>query len=94
MQGHYGLTAAYKAGLDGTGQTIVIVDGPTDGTQLTADLTQFATLAGLPAITSSNFKVLYPDGKPTALSLEVDNWQDEASLDVEWVTPLLPRQRS
>ena len=93
MQGHYGLTAAYKAGLDGTGQTIVIVDGPTDGTQLTADLTQFATLAGLPAITTSNFKVLYPDGKPTALSLEVDNWQDEASLDVEWVHSIAPKAK-
>ena len=93
VQGHYGLTAAYKAGLDGTGQTIVIVDGPTDGTQLTADLTQFATLAGLPAITSSNFKVLYPDGKPTALSLEVDNWQDEASLDVEWVHSIAPKAK-
>ena len=93
VQGHYGLTAAYKAGLDGTGQTVVIVDGPTDGTQLTADLTQFATLAGLPAITTSNFKVLYPDGKPTALSLEVDNWQDEASLDVEWVHSIAPKAK-
>jgi subtilase family serine protease len=93
VQGHYGLAAAYKAGLDGTGQTVVIVDGPTDGTQLTADLTQFATLAGLPAITTSNFKVLYPDGKPTALSLEVDNWQDEASLDVEWVHSIAPKAK-
>lgn len=93
IQTHYGLNAAYKQGLDGTGQTIVIVDGPTDGTQLTADLTQFSSLSGLPAITSSNFKVLYPDGKPTALSLEVDNWQDEASLDVEWVHSIAPKAK-
>lgn len=93
LQKHYGLDAAYKNGLDGTGQTIVIVDGPTDGTQLTADLTQFATLTGLPAITSSNFQVLYPDGKPTALSLQVDNWQGEASLDVEWVHAMAPKAK-
>ena len=90
IQTHYGLTGAYKKGWDGTGQTIVIVDGPTDGTQLTSDLKQFATLAGLPAITSSNFTVLYPDGKPTPLALQVQNWQDEASLDVEWVHSIAP----
>ncbi len=90
IQDHYGLTAAYKKGLDGTGQTIVIVDGPTDGVQLTADLAQFSTLAGLPATNSSNFKVLYPDGKPTELALENFNWQDEASLDVEWAHSIAP----
>ena len=90
LQSHYGLPAAYSQGLDGTGQTIVIVDGPTDGAQLTSDLTLFASLAGLPAITSSNFTVLYPDGKPTTLALESDNWQDEASLDVEWAHSIAP----
>ena len=90
LQSHYGLPSAYSQGLDGTGQTIVIVDGPTDGAQLTSDLTQFASLAGLPAITSSNFTVLYPDGKPTTLALESDNWQDEASLDVEWAHSIAP----
>ena len=90
LQTHYGLPAAYAQGLDGTGQTIVIVDGPTDGAELVRDLTQFATLAGLPAITSSNFTVLYPDGKPTTLALESDNWQDEASLDVEWAHAIAP----
>jgi subtilase family serine protease len=91
IETHYGIDAAIKQGLDGTGQTIVIVDGPADGTQLTADLKQFATLSGLPAITSSNFKVLYPDGQPTPLSLQVDNWQDEASLDVEWAHAIAPK---
>ena len=90
LQSHYGLTAAYSQGLDGTGQTIVIVDGPTDGAQLQSDLAQFASLAGLPAITSSNFTVLYPDGQPTQLALESDNWQDEASLDVEWAHSIAP----
>ncbi|WP_158747994.1 protease pro-enzyme activation domain-containing protein [Acidobacterium sp. S8] len=93
IQTHYGLNAAYKKGLDGTGQTVVIVDGPTDGAQLTADLAQFSTLAGLPATNSSNFTVLYPDGKPTPLALEVDSWQDEASLDVQWVHSIAPNAK-
>jgi subtilase family serine protease len=90
IQDHYGLTAGYKKGLDGTGQTIVIVDGPTDGAQLTKDLALFSKLSGLPATNSSNFTVLYPDGKPTALALEIQNWQDEASLDVEWAHAIAP----
>jgi len=93
IQTHYGLNAVYKKGLDGTGQTVVIVDGPTDGAQLTADLAQFSTLAGLPATNSSNFTVLYPDGKPTPLALEVDSWQDEASLDVQWVHSIAPHAK-
>jgi subtilase family serine protease len=93
IQTHYGLNAAYNKGLDGTGETVVIVDGPTDGVQLTSDLALFSSLAGLPATNSSNFKVLYPDGQPTALSLEVDNWQDEASLDVEWVHSIAPKAK-
>jgi subtilase family serine protease len=90
LQSHYGLTSAYSRGWDGTGQTIVIVDGPADGAELLKDLTRFAALSGLPAITSSNFTVLYPDGKPTPLSLQTDNWQDEASLDVEWAHAIAP----
>ena len=90
LQAHYGLTAAYAQGLDGTGQTIVIVDGPSDGAQLQSDLAQFSTLAGLPAITSSNFTVLYPDGQPTPLQINIDNWQTEASLDVEWAHSIAP----
>jgi len=90
IQDRYGLTAAYKKGLDGTGETIVIVDGPTDGAQLTSDLALFSNLSGLPATNSSNFTVLYPDGKPTPLALEFQNWQDEASLDVEWAHAIAP----
>jgi subtilase family serine protease len=93
IQAHYGLTDAYKKGLDGTGQTIVIVDGPTDGTQLTSDLALFSSLAGLPATNSSNFQVLYPDGKPSQLALQVESWQDEASLDVEWAHSIAPKAK-
>jgi len=48
------------------------------------------SLSGLLATNSSNFTVLYPDGKPTPLALEYQNWQDEASLDVEWAYSIAP----
>jgi subtilase family serine protease len=93
VQTHYGLNAAYKQGLDGTGQTIVIVDGPTDGVQLTSDLALFSNLAALPPINSSNFQVSYPDGKPTPLAIAYYGWQTEASLDVEWVHSIAPKAK-
>jgi len=93
LQQHYGLDAAYARGLDGTGQTIVIVDGPADGDQLQSDLALFSSLSGLPAITPSSFTVVYPDGKPSKLALDLENWQDEASLDVEWAHAVAPGAR-
>jgi subtilase family serine protease len=50
-QAHYGVQAGIKAGLDGTGQTIIIVDGPSDPT-VQGDLVAFSKATGLPAITS------------------------------------------
>lgn len=93
IQAHYGLTAGYAQGLDGAGQTVVIVDGPTDGAQLTKDLAQFSSLTGLPAPNSNSFTVLYPDGPPSALALQTDNWQGEASLDTEWVHAIAPKAK-
>ena len=90
LQAHYGLASAYSQGLDGTGQTIVIIDGPADGALLQSDAALFASLAGLSPVTSSNLTVLYPDGQPTQLALEFDNWQSEASLDVEWAHAIAP----
>jgi subtilase family serine protease len=93
LQDHYGLTAAYKHGLDGTGQTIIIVDGPVDGALLKSDLAQFSSLTGLPAITSSNFQVIYPDGKPTQFAIDAFGWQTEGSIDTQWVHSIAPKAK-
>src|SRR5262249_5751071 len=45
------------------------------------------------AITSSNFQVIYPDGEPSAEALASNNWQLEASLDVEWVHAIAPKAK-
>jgi subtilase family serine protease len=93
VQAHYGLTSAYNKGIDGTGQTIVIVDGPSDPT-VKDDLTQFAQLTGLPAITSSNFQIIYPDGQPSQWELSsVANWDEEADLDIEWAHAIAPKAK-
>jgi subtilase family serine protease len=89
LQAHYGLSAAYAQGLDGTGQTVVVVMGPLDAVQLQSDLTLFSNLTGLPAITSSNFTEIYPEGQSTGTTTS-NVWQGEASLDVEWVHSFAP----
>jgi subtilase family serine protease len=90
MQAHYDVRTGINAGLDGTGQTIVLVDGPSDPT-VKDDLVAFSKLTGLPPITSSNFKIIYPDGVPSQLELtEIANWDDEADLDIEWAHAMAP----
>jgi subtilase family serine protease len=90
MQAHYDVRTGINAGLDGTGQTIVLVDGPSDAS-VQDDLVAFSKLTGLPAITSSNFQILYPDGQPSQLTLtEISNWDEEADLDIEWAHAMAP----
>lgn len=93
VQAHYGLTAAYNKGINGSGQTIVIVDGPSDPS-VRNDLAQFAQLTGLPPITTSNFQILYPDGKPSQWELNnISNWDEEADLDIEWAHAIAPKAK-
>src|SRR5271156_151416 len=56
LQSLYGLPTAYKAGFDGTGQTIVLLEAygyPT----MVSDANAFCQLTGLPAFTSSSLKL-------------------------------------
>lgn len=82
----YGMNAAYREGLDGAGQTIVIVDAYEQPT-IQADANTFSSLNGLPALTSSNFQIIYPVGAPTTTNL---NSTEETSLDVEWAHAVAP----
>lgn len=87
--GYYGLSAS---GLDGTGQTIVIIDGPADGNQLRSDLASFSQLTALPAPTASNFQILYPNGQPSASAIQnAGPWPAEAALDAEWAHGIAPK---
>jgi subtilase family serine protease len=90
MQAAYGLNALYKTGLDGTGQTIVIVDAFGSNT-ITADANLFSSLNGLPALTPTNFQIYAPTGPATcAADCIAGNWQFETTLDVEWAHAIAP----
>jgi len=85
----YGLTSLYKEKLDGTGQTIVIVDAYGSDTIVT-DANTFSQINGLPALTpGSNFNIYYPGG-PTNCGGNTCGWDTETSLDVEWSHAVAP----
>ena len=68
---------------DGTGQTIAVV-GQTllNATNSTSDIDAFRSAAGLPARTSTNFKLIQVPGTGTATACTGD--QTETDLDLEW----------
>jgi len=90
LEALYGLPAAYKAGFDGKGQTIVLLEGygyPT----IEADANAFFGLTGLPLLTSSTFKIVYPEGKPVDPNAGVlTGWDIEIALDVQWAHSIAP----
>jgi subtilase family serine protease len=88
IQKAYGLTSLYKKGLDGTGQTIVIVDAFGSDT-ITTDANTFAQINALPGLDSTNFTIYYPTG-PTNCGGNTCGWDVETSLDVEWSHTVAP----
>ena len=82
----YGLSQLYATGLDGSGETVVIVDAIGSPT-IAADAELFSQVYGLPDLTSANFKVYYPGGQPPAPDT---GWASETSLDVEWAHSVAP----
>jgi subtilase family serine protease len=89
LQDVYGLTAAYKKGLDGTGQTIVLLEGYGYPTAL-ADANAFARLTGLPPLNASNFSIVYPEGVPNPQLGIYEGWDIEIALDIQWAHSTAP----
>jgi len=92
LQQAYGLNNLYNKNLDGTGQTIMIVDGFGSNT-IVVDANLFSSLNGLPALTSSNFAIFTPNGSATCTATNgciAGNWQYETTLDVEWAHAIAP----
>ncbi len=89
LQAHYGLTAAYNAGFNGAGQTIVLLEAygyPT----MESDANAFFKLAGLPQLTASNFSIIYPDGVPNPSAGILTGWNVEIALDIQWAHSMAP----
>jgi subtilase family serine protease len=90
MQAGYGLSTLLADGINGTGQTIVIVDSYGSPT-IEADLKQFDADYGLQDPPS--FRVLTPLGPvPTfdPTSNDMVGWAFETTLDVEWAHAMAP----
>lgn len=89
----YNFNPLYQAGLDGTGETVVITDAFGSPT-IQADAELFSQVYGLPDLNDSNFQILRAPG---ALNHPANKhftnpagWADEITLDVEWVHAMAP----
>ena len=83
---HYGIDQAYGYGVDGTGQTIVIVDAYGSPTAL-ADANAFFAATGIKPFTGDNFQIITPVGAPTAVDY---GWAGEVALDIELSHAIAP----
>lgn len=83
VQTAYNLNDVYKAGLDGTGQTVVIIDA-FGSPSIAEDSYVFSLFYGLPA---PILTVYQPGGPPATAD---SGWATETSLDVEWAHSVAP----
>ncbi|MGA2539761.1 MAG: S53 family peptidase, partial [Terracidiphilus sp.] len=90
LRTHYGLDSLTKLGYDGAGQTIALVEGygyPT----AEADANLAASIFGLPALTSANFSVIYPEGPPQNPNGGIlEGWNVEIALDIQSAHAIAP----
>jgi subtilase family serine protease len=90
LQSHYGLTPLIKQGYDGTGQTIALVEAFGYAAAET-DANAAAKVFGLPALTSKNFSVVYPEGKPISpIAADLTGWTGEIALDIQSAHAIAP----
>jgi subtilase family serine protease len=91
------IAAAYdypaRSQLDGTGQTILIVDAYQHDGVIRRNLAQFDGIFGLPNLTSENFAIVHGPTATTSGSGSVDGWGVETALDVEWAHAMAPGAR-
>jgi subtilase family serine protease len=92
IQQAYHLPALFRKGVDGKGQTIVIVDSFGSPT-VRRDLRVFDAAAGLPAPPS--LRVIQPAGKvaPYRPTSNLEGWAGETDLDVEYAHAMAPGAR-
>jgi subtilase family serine protease len=90
LQNHYGLTPLIKEGYDGTGQTIALVEAY-GYAAAEADANTYSQIFGLPALTSSNFSVIYPEGPPlNPNAADLTGWTGEIALDIQTAHSIAP----
>ena len=90
LQSHYGLTPLYAKGYDGTGQTIALIEAY-GYASAEKDANVAAKVFGLPALTSSNFSTVYPEGKPlNPNAADLTGWTIEIAIDIQSAHAIAP----
>jgi subtilase family serine protease len=91
LRAHYGLTSLIKEGYDGAGQTIALVEAY-GYEEAESDANTAARIFGLPALKSSNFSVIYPEGKTpdASAAAERTGWTVEIALDIQTAHSIAP----
>jgi len=89
VQTAYKLKQLHAAGLNGVGQTIVIVDAYGSAT-IAQDAELFSQVYGLPDLTPSNFQIVKAPGLVHNPHGPPRNWAIETTLDVEWSHAIAP----
>lgn len=89
VQTAYNMKPLYTQGLDGSRETIVIVDAYGSDT-IEQDAALFSAVYHLPAIGPGNFQVVKAPGLVNNPHGVARNWAIETSLDVEWAHALAP----
>jgi len=89
MQTAYNLSSLYQQGLDGSGETVVIVDAYGSAT-IAQDAEIFSQVYGLPDITPANFEVVKAPGISNNPHGVLRTWDVETTLDVEWAHAMAP----
>lgn len=94
LLGAYGLSSSVAGGIDGTGQTVAIVDAYAAPTIL-ADANQYATQHGQQAFTTGQFRQVLPRrfryGYNAGDLCGEQGWYGEETLDVEAVHSIAPK---
>ena len=89
IRAHYNMPAS----LNGTGQTIAIVDAPGSG-DIASDLNAFSAYYGLPQCNTANPCFRKLDLSKGAAVSATNDWAVEIALDVEWAHAVAPAANS
>jgi subtilase family serine protease len=92
LRGAYGTTGLIADGIDGSGQTVAIVDAYASPT-IVQDVNQWSTNRGIPTLQGGQFRQVVPPGifnKPQSKAQDPQGWYGEETLDVEAVHAMAP----
>jgi subtilase family serine protease len=92
LRSAYGLNSLAKSRIDGSGQTVAIIDAYASPS-IVQDINTYSAAQGEPTLKPEQYKQIVPtlaQFKDTALCQEPDGWQTEQTIDTESVHGIAP----